>query len=115
QAAIAADLRYSVGFRTALRLHHLFGVQAWLARELAKRFTNLMTKRSIAQQLIAFAEKDLQPLLGQEATATLITAHRRRLSLLENAIQAMGLQYPLFAQWLQEAYLGRMARALERL
>src|SRR3546814_10513839 len=25
------------------------------------------------------------------------------------------LQYPVFAQWLQEAYLGRMARALERL
>src|SRR3546814_6142731 len=27
----------------------------------------------------------------------------------------MNLQYPVFAQWLQEAYLGRMARALERL
>src|SRR3546814_169092 len=40
---------------------------------------------------------------------------RHRLVLLDNALQAMNLQYPIFAQWLQEAYLGRMARALERL
>lgn len=115
EAAIAADLRYSPYFRMALRLHHLFGFQGWLTRELAKRFSNLMTKRSIAQQLIRYAEKDVQPLLGPEATAIIIAAHRRRLSLLENALQALSLQYPLFAQWLQEAYLGRMARALERL
>ncbi len=115
EAAIAADLRYSTGFRMALRMHYLFGLQGWLARELAKRFTNLMAKRSVAQQLIRFAEKEIQPLLGPEATDTIIQAHRHRLVLLENALQAMNLQYPIFAQWLQEAYLGRMARALERL
>src|SRR5690606_35909272 len=83
EAAIAADLRYSTAFRLALRLHYLFGLQGWLARELAKRFTNLMTKRSVAQQLIRFAEKEIQPLLGSEATATIIEAHRHRLALLE--------------------------------
>ncbi|MGB3288123.1 MAG: cation:proton antiporter [Burkholderiaceae bacterium] len=115
EAAIAADLRYSTAFRLALRMHYLFGLQGWLARELAKRFTNLMTKRSVAQRLIQFAEKEIQPLLGPEATAAIIAAHKHRLMLLENALQAMSLQYPIFAQWLQEAYLGRMARALERL
>src|SRR5690606_10959962 len=33
EAAIAADLRYSSGFRIALRLHYLFGFQEWLRRE----------------------------------------------------------------------------------
>src|SRR3546814_19700417 len=99
----------------ALRVHYLFGFQGWLARELAKRFTNLMSKRSVAQRLIRFAEKEIQPLLGAQATATIVEAHRHRLVLLDNALQAMNLQYPIFAQWLQEAYLGRMARALERL
>ncbi|MBB5216207.1 cation:proton antiporter [Parapusillimonas granuli] len=115
EAAISADLRYSFGFRMALRLHYLFGFQGWLAVELAKRFTNLMAKRGVAQELIKFAETDLQPLLGKDATDVIIEAHRHRLALLNNALQAMALQYPLFAQWLQESYLGRMARALERL
>ncbi|AEC21300.1 sodium/hydrogen exchanger family protein [Pusillimonas sp. T7-7] len=115
EAAIAADLRYSTNFRLALRVHYLFGFQEWLRRELSKRFTNLMCKRSVAQQLIRFAQKELQPLLGAEATGIIIEAHKHRLVLLENALQAMNLQYPVFAQWLQEAYLGRMARALERL
>jgi len=113
EAAIAADLRYARSFRLALRLHYLFGFQAWLARELAKRFTNLMCKRSVAQRLIVFTEKEIQPLLGPEATGIIIQAHKHRLVLLDNALQALNLQYPVFAQWLQEAYLGRMARALE--
>lgn len=115
EAAIAADLRYSTAFRLSLRMHYLFGMQGWLARELAKRFSNLMSKRSIAQQLIRFTEKEIQPLLGPEATAAIIQAHRHRLVLLETSLQAMNLQYPVFAHWLQESYLGRMARALERL
>jgi CPA1 family monovalent cation:H+ antiporter len=35
--------------------------------------------------------------------------------LIENALQALNLQYPSYAQWLQEAYLGRVARELERI
>ncbi len=115
QAAIAADLRYSTTFRLSLRVHYLFGFQGWLARELAKRFANLMSKRSVAQHLISFAEKEITPLLGSEATQAIVQAHRQRLVLLEGSLQAMNLQYPLFAHWLQESYLGRMARALERL
>ena len=115
QAAIATDLRYAPSFRWALRMHYLFGVQGWLARELARRFINLMSKRSVAQHLIKFAEEEVQPLLGPEVTADLVKVHRERLAQLENALQALNLQYPIFAHWLQEAYLGRMARALERL
>ncbi len=115
RAAISADLRYSPAFRIALRLHYIFGFQGWLTRELAKRFTNLMSKRSVAQHLVEFAEEEIQPLLGKEATDEIVQAHRYRLAQLDTALQALSLQYPKFALWLQEAYLGRMARALERL
>ena len=30
-------------------------------------------------------------------------------------MQALNLQYPQYAQWLQESYLGRVARELERI
>jgi CPA1 family monovalent cation:H+ antiporter len=98
-----------------LRLHYLFGFQGWLARELGQRFANLMSKRSVAQRLIAFAREQITPLLGEEATQRIVSLHQRRLDLIENALQALNLQYPSYAQWLQESYLGRVARELERI
>ncbi|HEY9279122.1 MAG TPA: cation:proton antiporter [Eoetvoesiella sp.] len=115
ESAIEADLHYSASFRLALRLHSLFGFQSWLAREIAKRFMSLMSKRSEAQHLIAFANKELPPLLGEKATETIVQAHLHRMARLDTALQALSLQYPSFALWLQESYLGRMARALERI
>jgi CPA1 family monovalent cation:H+ antiporter len=114
-SAIAADLRYSSSFRWALRLHSVFGLQRWLAQELAKRFANLTCKRSVAQDLIHFAETEILPLLGEEATHIMIEAHQRRLDLLNKALHALNLQYPSFALWLQQAYLGRMAQVTERM
>ncbi|WP_237173223.1 cation:proton antiporter [Paracandidimonas lactea] len=114
-SAVAADLRYSPAFRMALRVHYLFGFQGWLASELAKRFTNLMSKRTVARHIVEFAQKEVTPLLGDEATVMITDVHRFRLAQIDHALQAMSLQYPKFALWLQEAYLGRMARALERL
>jgi len=115
ESAIEGDLRYSHALRLALRLHHLTGWQGWLVRELAQRFTNLMCKWSVARRLIQFARTDVQPLLGQEVTDIIVAAHQRRLTLLEGALQALALQYPNYAQYLQEAYLARMARAMERI
>lgn len=114
EATVAAELRYSRRFRVALRVHYLFGFQGWLAIELATRFTNLMSKRWVARQLVPFAEKEIEPLLGPEATQEIVRAHQQRLAMLDKALTALRLQYPLFAAWLQEAYLGRVARAMER-
>ncbi|KAG4081056.1 hypothetical protein HA402_010227 [Bradysia odoriphaga] len=113
--AIVADVRYSKGFRMALRLHYMFGFQGWLARELGQRFANLMSKRSVAQRLIIFAREQVTPLLGEEAARRIVAAHQRRLDLMESALQALNLQYPSYALWLQESYLGRVARELERM
>lgn len=115
EKAIAADVRYSTGFRLALRVHYLFGFQGWLAHELGQRFANLMSKRSVAQRLILFTREQITPLLGEEATLRIVSLHQRRLDLIENAMQALNLQYPQYAQWLQESYLGRVARELERI
>ncbi|WP_459616477.1 cation:proton antiporter [Bordetella sp. 2513F-2] len=114
EAGIEDDVRYSRGFRLALRLHYLFGFQGWLAHELGQRFANLMTKRSVARRLLEFVQEQVAPLLGHEAAQRIAAAHQRRLDLIESALQALNLQYPAYATWLQEAYLGRTARELER-
>src|SRR5690606_7869251 len=91
------------------------GLQGWLARELALRFANLMTKRSVAQRLIVFAREQIGPLLGQAAAEQIIATHQRRLDLIEHALQALNLQYPSYALWLHESYQSRTARELERI
>lgn len=114
ESAIEADVRYGRSFRMALHMYDLFGWQGWMARELGQRFANLMTKRSVAQHLIKFTREELGPLLGDEVAGHIVDIHTRRLGLIENALQALNLQYPAYAQWLQESYLGRVARELER-
>ncbi len=115
EAAIVHDLRYSRGFRLALELHDRLGYRRWLAQELAQRFSSLMSKRSVAQRLLRFARQQVQPLLGEQATDRIVALHEHRLALIQDALQAMMLQYPSYAEWLQEAYLGRVARELERI
>lgn len=114
QDALDGDLRYTAGLRMALRLHRLPGLRRWLERELARRFNNLMLKWSVARRLIRFAETDVQPLLGVEVTQAIVAAHGDRLARLESALQALTLQYPDYAQWLQEVYLTRLVRSMER-
>ncbi|MCD0502093.1 cation:proton antiporter [Bordetella petrii] len=115
ERGIEADVRYSKAFRMALRMHYMFGFQSWLAHELGQRFANLMTKRSVAQRLMAFAREQIAPLLGDAAAQQIVAAHQRRLDLVEHALQALNLQYPSYALWLQESHLGRTARELERI
>lgn len=114
EQGIAADIRYSKSFRLSLRMHYVFGQQGWLAYELGKRFSSLLTKQSVAQRLILFAHEQITPLLGEAAAQQIVTVHQRRLDLIGHALQALNLQYPSYALWLQEAYLGRTARELER-
>jgi len=107
-------VRYPRRFRQALRLYELTGVQRWLAHELSQRFVALTCMRSIAQQLLEFAELELPQMIGDGATKQVIGAHKERLELLRESLHALELQYPSYSLWLQERYLGRIARRLER-
>jgi len=112
--SIARAMRYPRRFRQAMRVYEILGVQRWLAYELSQRFVALMCMRSIAQQLLEFAAKKLPDILGDEACEKIIALHTQRLSLIREALHALELQYPSYSLWMQEHYLGRIARRLER-
>lgn len=115
ERGMVADVRYSIAFRVALRMHYTFGFQSWLAYELGQRFASLLTKQSVAQRLIVFSREQIAPLLGEAAAQKIVAVHQRRLDLIGHALQALNLQYPSYALWLQESYLGRTAREFERI
>jgi len=70
--------------------------------------------RSVAQLVIQFADREVRPLLGEDISQEILSLHHERLSLINEGLQALNLQYPTYALWLQERYLGRIARKLER-
>ncbi len=53
-------------------------------------------------------------MIGDEAADSITDCLRLRMKLVDENMQAMRLQYPAFAQWLEENYLGKLARTLER-
>lgn len=110
----ARSMRYPRRFRQAMRVYEIFGVQRWLAHELSQRFVALMCMRSISQQLLDFIDQKLKDILGSEACEQLSEMHGHRLSLIREALHALELQYPNYSLWMQEHYLGRIARRLER-
>jgi CPA1 family monovalent cation:H+ antiporter len=114
ESSTARAMRYPRRFRQAMRGYEIFGVQRWLAYELSQRFVALMCMRSISQQLLEFVGKKLPEILGEEACERITVLHAERLSQIREALQALALQYPKYSLWMQEHYLGRIARRLER-
>ncbi len=112
--ATTRALRYPRSFRRAMRLYDLLGVQRWLGYELSQRFVLLMCMRSVSRLLLKFCDEELRPMLGDSTAEQLRQAHQGRLGLIQDGLQALNLQYPTYALWLQEDYLGRIARRLER-
>ena len=114
EASTARSMRYPRRFRQAMRIYEVLGVQRWLAHELSQRFVALMCMRSISQQLLDFIAKKLPDILGPEACEKITALHTQRLSMIREALHALELQYPTYSLWMQEHYLGRIARRLER-
>lgn len=112
--ATARTLRYPRRFRQALQLHKVLGVQRWLSAELSQRFALLLVMRSVGNLVIAFAQRELPALLGDDISDEILSLHQARMDLINEGLQALNLQYPNYAMWLQERYLGRIARKLER-
>jgi CPA1 family monovalent cation:H+ antiporter len=112
--AMLQGLGYPKTFRPLLYLHQFLGVQALLGRVLSQRFVELVGIRWVTRRLLTFSDKQIRAMIGDSATQAIRSALKERLGLVEENLQAMRLQYPRFAEWTEENYLGKLARALER-
>jgi len=112
--SVQQSLEYPRAFRLLMRAQQLFGAQHWVGRLLSQRFVELVGMRWVTRRLLTFADRQIRPMLGDHSTNRISTALQERLSLIEENLQAVRLQYPSFAQWLEQTYLGKLARVLER-
>ncbi len=111
--AARRGIRFTVTFRVALALHRRLGLTRWLAQELAGRFERLLIVRMGLQQLLAFNERQLTPLLGSVVGEELTMILGKRVTGVEQALAALRLQFPEFARTLESRYLERVAAQLE--
>ncbi|HEY4162954.1 MAG TPA: cation:proton antiporter [Dongiaceae bacterium] len=107
-------LRYGRSFRLLLGLQNRFHFERPLAHALAARFELLINQRRLLAEMTVFARDRLGPLLGEDATGTLIELNAARAKAVEDALVALKLQYPIYAEALQRQHLGRLAREMER-
>lgn len=114
EKSIERSLQYPRTFKLLLRLHQAFRLQRWLGKELGQRFVELVGWRWVTRRLLAFADNQVRPMIGDSASDLIQAALRDRLTRVEENLQALRLQYPSFAEWLEQSYLGRLARSLER-
>jgi len=113
QKVARTALSYPMSFRLAMWAYAHLGVGRFLSRALGKRFALLVCMRSVCRKMDVFAKEQLTPLLGDVITQQIQDILQDRYQDIEDALQALKLQYPGYAVWLEEHYLGLIARNLE--
>ncbi|QDG78980.1 cation:proton antiporter [Labrenzia sp. PHM005] len=106
--ATRQPLKFSVGFRFAQFLQRRLRINKPLALRLADRFEFLMVYRILGDALETFNEQEIRPLLGDRVADILKETLATRQSETLTAIEALRLQYPDYADALENKFL-RMA------
>jgi CPA1 family monovalent cation:H+ antiporter len=102
-----------LGFSPAFRLAHL--VQRWLgwrgplSGALADRFERLLVRRIVLAELMPFCGERIAPVLGDRIAAVCRRILERRAARLNAALGALTLQYPRYAEALEQRFLERVA------
>ena len=80
---------------------------------LQARFELLLVSRMVLEELAPFVGRRMAPLLGQRVGELLGEVVGQRLSATARALDALRLQYPAYADALEQRFLRRLALRLE--
>ena len=100
-------------FRLALWLQRRFGVERVLTERLADRFEILMVSQDVLAELAAFNLRSIADLLGADAETRLGEIIGDRQELVDDALKALSLQYPGYAESIRDRQLERAAIRFE--
>jgi CPA1 family monovalent cation:H+ antiporter len=105
----------SRGFRVALWLHRVLGIERALTEQLADRFEILMVSQDVLAEVLAFNNSSVTDLLGPEAAVRLASLIKDRQQNVDGALKALSLQYPGYAESVKQRELERAAIRFESL
>lgn len=109
--------RKALAFPRTVRLAQWFQrnlkYDRWLARLLADRYEMLLLNRIVLDELIAFTGDKIEPLLGRRVVEILTEILLGRREATTTALEALRLQYPDYADSLDQRFLQKAALRLE--
>lgn len=111
--AARAGLNYGPRVRAAVMLHNRLGLSAPLARMTADRFERLLSTRLILRDLHGFIDGRIRRIHGRRVGDLLHELLDRRLEGIDEALDALRLQYPGYAEELERRFIRRTALRLE--
>jgi monovalent cation:H+ antiporter, CPA1 family len=103
--AARALLGFPRAFRVAIFLHRRFNVARPLQREITIRFEMLLIRRLALEELARFVEHRLYSLLGERVAELLGEVIAARRDATTRALDALRLQYPEYAEALEQRFL----------
>lgn len=106
-------LSFPLSFRIAQNLQRWFKQERWLAGLLADRYEALLLSRIVLDELIRFIPQKISPLLGDRVGEILVEILNQRRDGTELALKAVRLQYPDYADKLEQRFLRKAALRLE--
>ncbi|MEM9222195.1 MAG: cation:proton antiporter [Pseudomonadota bacterium] len=112
--AASRVLGFGFSFRLALAAERIFGTRRFLSTALEHRFEKLMVRRIVLQELRSFTKERISPVLGERVAGVCRAILQRRRVKLEGALGALSLQYPHYAEALEQRFLERVALERER-
>jgi CPA1 family monovalent cation:H+ antiporter len=98
-------LEFATGFRIASLLHRTLHVARPLQRQISIRFESLLIRRLALEELFHFIDSRLASLLGQRVAELLGEVIAARSEATTRALDALRLQYPEYAEALEQRFL----------
>jgi CPA1 family monovalent cation:H+ antiporter len=111
--AARASLAFGPSARAALFLHNRLGFSRRLAWLTADRFEQLVSTRLILRDLHRFIDRRILRIHGRRVADLLHELLDRRLEVVEEALDALRLQYPGYAEELERRFIRRAALRFE--
>ncbi len=108
-------LGYSLRFRIALRIHRWLGWERLLADALSDRFERILVMRIVLTEMKPFVAERLNAVLGERLGGIITDIVDQRHQAVARSLAALELQYPDYAQVLEERFLTRSALRREEL
>ncbi|MEO1105483.1 MAG: sodium:proton antiporter, partial [Pseudomonadota bacterium] len=107
-------LGFDWSFRGALMVDRVLASRRLLAAAIESRFEKLLVRRIVLRELSTFTAERIAPVLGERVAGVSRQILRRRRGKLESALAALSLQYPHYAEALEQRFLERVALQSER-
>lgn len=113
-AAARAAVRPAASYRFAVRLRRFLKLDRPLRAAIELHFVRVLESERIVRELTSFVDGTVTPMIGEDAADNLKDLLEWRRRLVNDEIEAIATQYPIYAKAVEQSLVARAALRRER-